>query len=260
MPDDRDSTPGGPAPTGAADSVPSYGVPQGDAADPNRLVAEGPTQAWGACGQGEAQSRERATEPATAVAYTRLDRVVAEGFPQVHGTSAKDEARLRERATELAMAVAYTWLNRDLDAQEAFLAEIVALNADGAGVVFAVDALTAVRLFGTRPGTARPDTQVTTAWNPPPSLDPEDLRRYCDCVEVVNDLWSGTACFNLERVAAARCRLMKMPVGQVRDVLWIMAYDAACALDAFASFQAAGADLHEDYRREHPYPETSGRP
>lgn len=181
------------------------------------------------------QAKQVATEQAPAVKMTEED--------------------LKQQAGDLAMAVAYTWLTRDSTAQEAFLSEIVNLNPDGLGVVFALDSLTHARLISIKPGMLKPDVDVAPLWAPDPqAASAEDLRYYTDCVQVLTALWSGMASWDHERSAAARSRLAEMSDAQLKTVLLIAAYDVAKLMDTVADWQGAGSFLLEQYREQHPPP------
>lgn len=181
--------------------------------------------------------------------WAAFDALFPDGLPPLRSTP---EADVRERAEDLAMALAYTWLNKDTAAQEEFLSEIVDLGDAGAGVMFAVDALTKVRLLGVPPGGLRPGVRIGTAWTVPASARTDEVDRWREPVEVVGDLWSGCATGDHAMVAKARGRLYSLPLQQVRDVLWIMAFDAGVAMETFAIWQAAGCDAWEDYRLANP--------
>lgn len=189
------------------------------------------------------------------------------------------EAELRHQTHALALGVAYAWATRDKQAQDAFLDELVEMP-HGLGMTLAVEVLTEIRLYGLRPGSLRPGTEVDTQWTPAddPAVRPDnrtdpgnpDWRDTAtpsqrEQVEIVTDLWSGLGTWDAERVTLARVRLARLPRTQLREVLRIMAFDAYKIMDQFASWQGLGSETVEDFRTKHPQdyevvPAGSGSP
>lgn len=178
-----------------------------------------------------------------------LTDLVTNGFPPVKGPS---DEQLREDAQALAMAVAYTWLNHDDDAQDAFLDQIIALNTDGAGIMFAIDLFTTIRLLGAQPGTLRhgPDVEITTHWRP--DLDNAPAVHYQEVLDLITDLWTGIAVGDMARTGRAKAALYEIPLHQVRDVLRIMAFDTSILMEQFATWQGSGSETWEAYRHANP--------
>ena len=179
------------------------------------------------------------------------------------------EAELRHQAHALTLGVAYAWAARDERAQEALLDELVAMP-HGLGVTFAVELLTSIRLYGLRPGSLRPSTDVGTRWLPTerPGARPEagsdhaysDVGECWDAltpeqreqVEIITDLWSGLGSWDVERLTLARARMARLQRPQLREVLRIMAFDAYQVMEDVAEWQGVGAETVEDFRLKHP--------
>lgn len=202
------------------------------------------------------------------------------GSPLLAGFQSADEAedeRFRYEVEDMAMAVAYTWLTRDRGAQDEFLDRILGQNPNDLAIMIAVDTYTRVRLYGIKPGTLRPDVEVTTEWTPGTTLDnvPQpgdspgvaspaeqdtsgdegvaDQRDWSDeNVAIITDLWTGYATGEHGRMTRAKVEVFEIPVVQVRELLRVMAYDASIAIEQFTVWREGGADVVENYRREVP--------
>lgn len=179
-----------------------------------------------------------------------LDALIRHGFPPVAGPS---EEQMRARAHDLAMGVAYTWLTRDQAARDEFIDEIVNMSVEGTGITLAIDLLTDIRLFGVAPGTVQTPVEVPPRGELSAS-EFGDERHYRLAVDVVTDLWTGIATGNVGRSARARINLAEMSLDDVRDVLRVMTYDTSQAMEQFAIWRSAGADLLDTYRRDNPPP------
>jgi hypothetical protein len=179
-----------------------------------------------------------------------LDALIENGLPAVTGP---DEQKMRAQSHGLAMAVAYSWLTRDDAAREVFLDQIIGMSAEGVGVTLAIELFTTVRLFGVAPGTVQAPIEIGPRWSPSASLLGGEFR--CSLVmEAVTDLWTGIAAGDFGRSTRARVALAEMSLDEVRNVLRIMSYDTSQAMEQFAIWRGAGADVLDDYRRKNPPP------
>jgi hypothetical protein len=158
------------------------------------------------------------------------------------------------RARELALAATYTWLNNDTRAQNALINELIDMDEHGAGVNFAIDLLTSIRIFGVHQGMLRPEVDIAPRWAAPENATAEEMVAHCECIQLITDLWSGLASWDHERAVAAKSKIWKVSLEQVREILRIMAFDAALATETFSIWRAIGSETWEGYRRDNPLP------
>lgn len=178
-----------------------------------------------------------------------LENLVTNGFPPIEGPS---DQQIRDSARDLAVAVAYTWLNGDTSAQDAFLDQIIALNREGAGIMFAVDLFAQSRLLGVKPGefASDRDLAITTHWLH--KITPAEADHHRESLNLITDLWTGIAVGDTARSGRARAELYELPPRQIRDILRIMAYDMSILMDTVADWQGAGSELWQRYREANP--------
>lgn len=165
------------------------------------------------------------------------------------------EDQLRERSRILALAIGAAIQAKDFAAREVFLDALCALGDAGAGVILAVEHLTAIRLDGLPEGGLKPDAAITPDFKYAPLDGTDDeQKRYVARLEIITHIWTGKAAGLPTRYTHGMSQFARSSVADIRAMIIIMAQDVADRIERFVAWNGDGWGHLEDYRHANPMP------
>lgn len=213
-------------------------------------------------------------DPTTSSSLDSMSTLLAEGFPAVQrypDDQAASEDDVRKRAKAMGLGLAAAVLRRDVEAFDAFMAELAALNEFGEGLRMAIGHLADVandgligrvavgQLIEVNPADlqdagVRERLELWDKTSPGDSPGVDSSRRWEHALDIVALALTGRATGMAAPYGAALGKFGAATAGQQRDVLLMLAVVVAQRLDKFATWQGQGFDCLDDWREAHPVP------